>query len=392
MRSCSQGTMGPKVKAPWGRTDDSGWEAPDMENIRDLTTKIRIFWDQDWESIAQRQELWANQEWWGYGCNSDLHVLSCFPIVISPDLDPVAIKDVQMHEIRPGSQRPSRLRGQHRQVARQHRGPHADLGRHRRQLHDTKRQEAEARTGQGTQAEQKGPTVPWAQPCAMQGWDWDGLGGCWRYYLCFFRFKSSGTVQTVGGICMLVMLLELFKSSGAVETWLWTCNNQAEHGRKWHLEVEERVTGSPSMARPHCGSKMIRILSWTAKPGLDSSCTAMFWASMFDVMGSVIGIAAKQGSWSSKLRIKRKRKQSRKLEQRREMQLPSWSVFSPLKHAIQINPASRMVSLLIPKSTGIRRITGSQFFGMSRPLRSDVGSIGAGPKSSKTFKNKVLVG
>ena len=205
-------------------------------------------------------------------------------------------------------------------------------------------------------------------------------------------FKSSGTVQTVGGICMLVMLLELFKSSGAVETWLWTCNNQAEHGRKWHLEVEERVTGSPSMARPHCGSKMIRILSWTAKPGLDSSCTAMFWASMFDVMGSVIGIAAKQGSWSSKLRIKRKRKQSRKLEQRREMQLPSWSVFSPLKHAIQINPASRMVSLLIPKSTGIRRITGSQFFGMSRPLRSDVGSIGAGPKSSKTFKNKVLVG
>ena len=58
------------------------------------------------------------------------------------------------------------------------------------------------------------------------------------------------------------------------------------------------------------------------KPGLDSSCTAMFWASMFDVMGSVIGIAGKQGSWSSKLRIKRKRKQSRKLEQRREMQMP----------------------------------------------------------------------
>lgn len=97
-------------------------------------------------------------------------------------LDPVAIKDVQMHEVRPGSQRPSRLRGQHREVARQHRGPHAHRRRVHRRLdhhHGTPRQEAKARAAQGSQAEQNGPTVPWAQPAmAVEGL---GSGWSWRY-------------------------------------------------------------------------------------------------------------------------------------------------------------------------------------------------------------------
>ena len=213
-----------------------------MENIRDLTTKIR-------DILGSRLGINRTAS---KNCEPRMIRLQfrppCFPIVISPThLDPVAIKDVQMHEIRSGSQRPSRLRGQHRQVARQHRGPHAD------RRHGAKRQEAEAaeavRTGQGPKAEQKGPTVPWAQP--------------WRILEVFD--VNPGLIKTLihklnkpwflnPGLTLLMFFDVQIQ---------WSCSNLAvnlqQSSRTWpkmgHLEVEDnRVTGSPgsmeSMARP----------------------------------------------------------------------------------------------------------------------------------------------
>ena len=123
------------------------------------------------------------------------------------------------------------------------------------------------------------------------------------------------------------------------------------------------------------------------KPGLDSSCTAMFWASMFDVMGECDRNRRQARELKFQVKNKTEKKTIKEVGTKEgnaaALSGPSSRLWDMPSRSIQ--HTSRMVSLLIPKSTGIRRITGSQFYGMSRPLRTLVQSVLA-PRVQKRLK------